>query len=57
MILIAVVCFFVGLLLIDSFFSHKSVKVISYSTLVAEASHGKVLSRASLTPAGSLPAR
>jgi cell division protease FtsH len=44
MILIAVVCFFVGLLLIDSFFSHKSVKVISYSTLVAEASHGKVLS-------------
>jgi cell division protease FtsH len=44
MFFIFAVVFVLGLLVIGSFFNHKDVKVISYSTLVAEAQHGEVLS-------------
>ena len=43
-ITIAIVAFFLGLLLIDSLFSHKTVKTISYSALISDARHKDILS-------------
>ena len=42
-IIIAVVIFIVGVLLINPFFSHKTVKTLTYSTLLRDAQHHKVL--------------
>jgi cell division protease FtsH len=43
-ITIAIVAFLLGLLIIDSFFTHKTVKTISYSTLIQDARHKDVIS-------------
>jgi cell division protease FtsH len=43
-IIIAVVLFVLGVLLINPLFSHKTVKTLSYSTLISDANHHDVLS-------------
>ena len=45
-ITIALVAFILGILLIPSLFSNKSVKTLSYSTLINDARHDKVISSA-----------
>jgi cell division protease FtsH len=44
MITIGVVAFIIGILIINSVFSHKTVKAVSYSTLLHDASSQKVIS-------------